>query len=79
MSDLPVQTEGRRCQIQRTLVKEDGLTKTCKNEREEPLCVQRGPEGSWTHLPHNLPPIEEHFVSLPESIPGAIRCRRFWG
>lgn len=46
MGDLPVQTEGRRGQIQRTLVKEDGLTKTCKNERKESLCVQRGPEGS---------------------------------
>lgn len=46
MGELPVQTKGRRGQIQRTLAKENGLTKTSKKERAEPLCVQRGPRGS---------------------------------
>lgn len=54
------------CQMPKSLTKEEGFTGV----------VTKWPAGacwSWTHLPHNLPAIEKHFVPLPESVPRALR------
>lgn len=55
-----------------------GVTSSCGDIGERHPVVPRGRCHPWCHLAHDLAPVEQHLVPLPEAVFGRLLCGHLW-